>query len=63
MKRAINQSRPAMLRQKLDDGRLPRLFIHLFFGTFCILCALPLLLVISISFTPESFIRTEGYSL
>jgi len=52
-----------MLRQKLDDGRLPRLFIHLFFGTFCILCALPLLLVISISFTPESFIRTEGYSL
>ncbi|MCL2050699.1 MAG: carbohydrate ABC transporter permease [Lachnospiraceae bacterium] len=42
---------------------LPKIGIHLFFGTFCVLCVLPLFLVISISFTSENFIRTVGYSL
>ncbi len=38
-------------------------FIHLFLVLCCLLCIVPLLLVLSISFTPEILIAENGYQL
>ena len=50
-------------REAMFFGRGPSIVIKLFFGCFCLLCLVPLLLVISISFTPENVIRAGGYHL
>jgi putative aldouronate transport system permease protein len=40
-----------------------RLPLHLVLGGFCLLCLVPLLLVIAISFTPETLLKSGGYTL
>lgn len=51
-----------MKRQK-PKFTLSRLPLHVVIGGFCLLCLVPLLLVIVISFTPESLLKTGGYTL
>ncbi|MDR2751561.1 MAG: carbohydrate ABC transporter permease, partial [Clostridiales bacterium] len=48
---------------KKRKASLSKILIHLALGGFCAFCLLPMLMVISISFTPESVIRVNGYSL
>ena len=42
---------------------MTRLSLHLVIGGFCLLCLVPLLLVITISFTPETLLKSGGYTL
>ncbi len=47
-------------KSQFSVARLP---LHLVLGGFCLLCLVPLLLVIAISFTPETLLKSGGYTL
>ena len=40
-----------------------KIFVHAFFIVYSLLCTLPFLLLVSISFTEESIVKNGGYSL
>ena len=52
-----------IIKMRKTGFSLARLPLHLVIGGFCLLCLVPLLLVITISFTPETLLKTGGYSL
>ncbi|MCC3375932.1 carbohydrate ABC transporter permease [Cohnella sp. REN36] len=53
-----------MINHRLSFGRVyPKLLVHLMFILYSLMCLIPVLLVLSISFTDESSLMKDGYHL
>ena len=51
------------MNSRLKRVTLPQMLIMLFLILYALVCVLPLIMVLSASFTNESILRSEGYSL